>query len=164
MKHQIHLVAALAFTLGAAGAAHGENAMYSCTGTDGGTSLTNVPVNDHCARLFDYTPPVASAPAAPQADTAPATAAPALAPAPAAPAPAAIAAKKPQPADAQASPRAMARAQLGNVLAGRRNAAIQEMADAYARGQPATAVNPAVNRRYLMTNRADYIKANGTPQ
>lgn len=146
---------------GAAAPGHAENAMYSCTRADGTTSLTNVPVGSHCEQLFAYKPPVEAAPA-------PVAAAPA-APAPAQPArdsrqPLATAPvadhKAPLPADPAANA-ASARSALAQRMAQRRDEARLAVADAYARGQPASVANPATSRRYLMTDRAQYIQANG---
>jgi hypothetical protein len=162
---QLAFLTAAGVLFGAAGLSQAENAMYSCTRADGTTSLTNVPVGTQCEQLFTYKPPVEAAPA--PVASAPAAPGPAMAPGPAqqpAAAPAVADRKAPSPADPAANP-AGARSTLAMRMAQRRDAARLAVADAYARGQPASVANPATSRRYLMTNRADYIQANGfSPQ
>ena len=163
---QLAVLIAAGAMFGAAVPALAENAMYSCTRADGTVSLTNVPVGTKCEQLFAYKPPVDAAPA-PVAGQSPAPAAPAVAPAApqARPAMASTEQKARPPADANAPAAAGAHSSLAMRMSQRRDAARLAVADAYARGEPASVPNPATSRRYLMTNRADYIQANGfTPQ
>jgi hypothetical protein len=162
---------AVAATLAAAKPALAENAMYSCTDANGAVSLTNVPTNGQCEKLFSYAAPApeaASAPAAPVAAVAPAAATVAT-----------IGRRSAGPDAAAEQPEAAARPALNASplvamqprtptqvrMAQRREEAIQQTRDAYASGQGDAGVNRAVNRRYLMTNRAEYMQVNGvTPQ
>jgi hypothetical protein len=160
----IAVVMSAGAALGTAGLVHADNAVYSCTRADGTTTLTNVPVNNNqCVQLFSYTPTV-DAPSAPSAA------------ADAAQAPADVAAVVPQqesetaavperkprpPANARNAAAYGANTPLAQRLSQRRDDVRQEVADAYARGDAAGITNPATNRRYLMTNRADYMAANG---
>jgi hypothetical protein len=158
---------ALALALAVGGAAllaspaRAENAMYSCTDADGVVQLTNVPTGSQCEKLFSYAAPVAATPAqAPQAEVATVHR---VGEVPAASSPAAAGgnapATRPTPS-ASATPRNAAQA----AQAQRREDAIQQTRDAYAAGQAFAGANPAVNRRYLMTNRSDYQKAIGANQ
>jgi len=150
--------------LGTAGLVHADNAVYSCTRADGSTTLTNVPVgNNQCVQLFSYTPTVdapSTPPAASTAEQAPDKVA-AVAPQQEAET-ATVPERKPRPpANARNAGAYGANTPLAQRLSQRRDDARQEVADAYARGDAANIANPATNRRYLMTNRADYIAANG---
>lgn len=158
---------ALAFALAASAAAlmaspaRAENAMYSCTDADGVVQLTNVPTGSQCEKLFSYAAPVAATPA--PAQQAEAASVHRIAEVPVAAAPAAAgadgSANRSKPSTS-ATPRTAAQA----TQAQRREDAIQQTRDAYAAGQAFAGANPAVNRRYLMTNRADYQKAIGANQ
>lgn len=143
------LVAAV--SLCAANSARAENAMYSCTDANGVVALTNVPTGPSCQQLFEYSAPTP----APQ---------PTAAVAQLGVAPAHVVAEVGANAPASnAAPvkRAQPKASTKDRLAQRRNDAIQQTRDALASGQPVAGLNPAVNRRYLMTNRADYQRVNG---
>jgi hypothetical protein len=149
--------------LGTAGLVHADNAVYSCTGADGSTTLTNVPVAGQCVQLFSYTPTVdvpSTPSAASSAERAPANVA-AVSPQQDAETPA-VPERKPRPAaNARNAGAYGANTPLAQRLSQRRDDVRQEVADAYARGDAGNIANPATNRRYLMTNRADYIAANG---
>ncbi len=142
------------FVVGAT--ARAENAMYSCSDAKGVVALTNVPTDSSCEKLFAYAAPSPSAPtaeatvpsAAPRTSVAPAVAAAAMS---ARPAVAAVPAPDAKPSSAATKP----------FMAQRRDDAIQRTRDAYVSGQPAVGMNPATNRRYLMTNRADYQRVVG---
>ncbi|HET7755676.1 MAG TPA: DUF4124 domain-containing protein [Steroidobacteraceae bacterium] len=119
MKTTLQALALGAAMLLGSVAVRAADVMYSCTNAQGEKSLTNVPTNAQCERLFsDTAPPPAAAPVA---------------------------------GDTRAARQAA-----------RRSAAIKETADAYAKRQPGNVRNRALNRRYLMTNRADYIKNYGS--
>ena len=152
---------------GVDGLARADNAVYSCVSANGVESLTNVPNGGQCKQLFTYTPPPAanevtgSPAAAPaRADSTPAAASVAIAPAMA---PADRGTRKPALVNGQAPLR-----QPGTPgeqrLAQRRDAALEQTRLAYGSDQPPPGMNRAVNRRYLMTNRAAYQKAIGVMQ
>jgi hypothetical protein len=147
---------ALGATFGATGVAHAENAMYSCADDAGVVSLTNVPTGSNCEKLFSYAAPAAEPAAAPAAI---AVSAPAAHVAVVGSTRAATSATTESSADAQ-SDKALAKP----AIAQRRDDAIAATRAAYAMGQPMAAGNPAVNRRYLMTNRADYQRTYGVIQ
>ncbi len=145
----------------AAAPGNAENAMYSCVRADGSSTLTNVPVGSQCEQLFTYKAPVEAAPAPVAAEPAAAAAEMPSAPAQPARATAPTADPKPRsPAD-RAATAASARSALAQRMAQRRDEARLAVADAYARGQPASVANPATSRRYLMTSRAQYMQTNG---
>ena len=150
--------------LSVAGAAQGyTQTTYSCTDSAGVSTLTNVPTpGAQCEAL--YTSEVA--------DAAPVAVTPASAPKENKPAPAptsasasvsdkaASPAKSHEPDTKAAAERKLAKATAARAASDRRNNAVQETADAYARGTPKDG-NPAVTRRYLKTDRATYIQQNG---
>jgi hypothetical protein len=138
------ILVAIGALLGAAGFAHADNAVYSCVSANGVESLTNMPNGGNCKQLFSYTPPP------PAANEVTAPAAPAAAPA--------DALVNGQPALRQ--PRTPGEQRLAQ----RRDAAIEQTRLAYSSDQPPPGMNRAVNRRYLMTNRAAYQKAIGVMQ
>jgi len=144
---------------GAAMPGHADNAMYSCTRADGTVSLTNVPVGNQCEQLFAYKPPVDAAPAPVAVAPVPAGAGVQAAQAPT---PSASTDQDARPpADPKAKPAAGPHSPLATRMSQRRDTARQAVADAYARGEPASVANPATSRRYLMTTRAEYMQANG---
>lgn len=161
------LLPALAATALAAGIAHADNAMYSCTDARGTAQLTNVPTSDQCEKLFNYQAPAPEAKAPVAAAPAPRSAAPVAQASAQAAAPADASAT---PADPDREPSAAPPAVPGTLermaatqrLSDRRTAVQQQTANAYASGQPASVANRAVNRRYLATSRAEYVTANGT--
>jgi hypothetical protein len=160
IKLPVLLLAAAA--LGGTVAAHAENTMYACTAADGTVSYTNVPSGTSCEKMFSY---AAAAPEAPApVVAAPAPAAPAIAVAPAAAAePAATTGREPTAKKARtrtgADGRPAPRTPREQSSAQRSDDARAQVADAMARGTKVA--NPATSRRYLMTNRADYMQANG---
>ena len=145
--------------IGVAAPAHAENAMYTCQDSSDVVALTNVPQGADCEKLFSYASPAPSAQATAQ---------------PAAVAPVARVASNPaQPASvgAGSSAKPVAAPAAANatrphpvsksLMEQRRDDAIQQTRDAYNAGQAMAGVNPAVNRRYLMTSRLEYQKAIG---
>ena len=154
----------------AAGFVHTENAVYSCVDARGVKTLTNVPSGGKCTQLFSYQapPPVPATPAAPAAGAAASVAPAGSARAGGAvPAVAASPAERPNRKAALVNgqpPTALPRSPLEERLAQRRDDAIEQTRAAYASDTPLTGMNRAVNRRYLMTNRAAYQKAIGVMQ
>jgi hypothetical protein len=150
----ISTLLAVGATFAATGPANAENAMYSCVDANGVVALTNVPTGADCEKLFSYTAP------APAPTVAPATASAATTPAHVA----TFVASTTEPASSETdsaadsdSPKTLTKP----AIAQRRDDILQATRAAYQMGQPLAAGNPAVNRRYLMTNRADYQRANG---
>jgi hypothetical protein len=164
------LIPAAVITLGAvlaAGVAPAENAVYSCVNANGVESLTNVPNGGNCTQLFTYKapPPPANEVATPP----PAT--PSLADStPAASAEVAAVAVPVERVSRQRDlvngqpPVAQPRTPLEQRLAQRRADAIEQTRAAYNSDLPLVGMNRAVNRRYLMTNRAAYQMAIGGVQ
>jgi hypothetical protein len=147
---------AVGATLGATGVVHAENAMYSCADANGVVSLTNVPTGSNCEKLFSYAAPAPEPAAAPAATAASAPTAH-------------VAVVGITSSGATASTDASddgqgKKAPMRVSAAQRRDDAIAATRAAYAMGQPMAAGNPAVNRRYLMTTRADYQRAYGVIQ
>jgi hypothetical protein len=146
--------------------ARADNAVYSCVDAYGVESLTNVPIDANCKRLFTYTMPTPPA----NETTAPATPAPAASTAAAASTAVAHAAAPVERANRKTAlvngqaPTAAPRTPLEERLAQRRDVAIEQTRAAYSSDLPLVGMNRAVNRRYLMTNRAAYQKAIGVMQ
>jgi hypothetical protein len=150
-----------------------DNTVYSCTDANGSVSLTNVSTGSNCELLLSYTPPPPAAPAAPAAAEASAGPSAPLATVITNAAPRIQAQAEPRPATAPRDfsrdaeivdvqvPKMQPTTPLQMRLALRRDAVVQQTRDAYASGQQAPGMNRAVNRRYLMTNRAEYQQANG---
>ena len=163
MKNFIAVSVAFA-GLSLAGAAQGyTQTTYSCTDSAGVSTLTNVPTpGAQCEAL--YTSEVA--------DAAPVAATPVSASGENKPSPTATSArtavsekvaspaKSPETDAKAATARKLAKAMAARAASDRRDNAVQETADAYARGTPKDG-NPAVTRRYLKTDRATYIQQNG---
>ncbi len=161
---------AVSAILAVAGLVRADNAVYSCTDANGVESLTNVPNAGNCKQLFSYTPPAPAAIAAPMVPVAPAAPArddsnSAIGSAAAVPAAAPVdrVSRKPALVNGQ-PPIVQPRTPLEQLLAQRRAAAIEQTRVAYSSEMPPAGMNRAVNRRYLMTNRAAYQKAIGVMQ
>ena len=162
-------IPATMITLGAilaAGLIRAEDAVYSCVNAQGVTSITNVPNGGDCTQLFTYKAPpppenaVVTPPAVPSlVDSTPAASA-AVAPAPA---PVARVSRQRQLVSGQ-PPVAQPRTPLEQRLAQHRDAVIEQTRAAYNSDLPIAGMNRAVNRRYLMTNRAAYQMAIGGVQ
>jgi len=171
MKKFIPVVlTAVGAIMAVAGLVRADNAVYSCVDANGVESLTNVPSGGNCKQLFSYTPPaptaneVAVAPVAPaapaRADSTPTAGSAVVAPAAA---PVDRLSRKPALVNGQ-PPIVPPRTPLEQRLAQRREAAIEQTRLAYSSDLPPAGMNRAVNRRYLMTNRAAYQKAIGVLQ
>jgi hypothetical protein len=168
-KFNPEILVTIGALLSLAGLAHADNAVYACVNANGVESLTNVPNSGNCKQLFSYTPPPpaaneVTAPPAPasatptHADSAPVAASVAIAPVAAD-----RAARKPALVNGQ-PPLRQPRTPGEQRLAQRRDTVIEQTRLAYGSDQPPPGMNRAVNRRYLMTNRAAYQKAIGVMQ
>jgi hypothetical protein len=136
----------LALSLGIAlgGAAAANETVYLCATADGGSELSNVDTGNKCEQLVSGTP--AADPAAPPA----AAADPQQAAKPAA-----------EPAQKAAATTDAAAAEAAAQPPGSRYRDTMLKGATKGEGAPTAALNPAVNRRYLMTNRSAFQQQNG---
>jgi hypothetical protein len=125
------------------GGALADQSIYSCTGADGSVELTSQPSGDKCEQVV-AAPDTAIAAPAPAGVDAAATSTSARGAVAARPTP--LAAVAPSDAHSDIDPRAQYR---DSMIQGAQNSD----------GVPVQSANPAVSRRYLMTNRAAYQKA-----
>jgi len=165
-KFNPEILVAIGALLGAVALAHADNAVYSCINANGVESLTNVPNGENCKQLLSYTPPPPAANEATDMPVAASPAAPAHADSgPIVPvaAPTVQTSRKAALVNAQ-PPLRQPRTPGEQRLAQRRDAAIEQTRLAYSGDPSLPGMNRAVNRRYLMTNRASYQKAIGVMQ
>lgn len=138
---------------------------YSCVDQAGVATLTNVPSPGATCEAL-YTTEVAETANTPARPATVAAADTAAAPARSSASSSHSAAKPADPKDAEkkAAAKSLAKAKADRDAASRKDAAVRETLDAYARGAPKDG-NPAVARRYLKTDRATYMQQNGiTPR
>ena len=137
MKFSIPVLALATMTLFGNFAVGANDAMYSCTNARGETFLTNVPTGGHCQAMVTPSTPTSTPAAAPAASPA-------------------------QAMSTNGHGKSVPVGTRHSRQQARRNAVIKETSDAIAQGHPGKVSNRAVNRRYLITNRVDYIKTYGT--